>query len=78
MIVLAGVAVAINRAIVHALRTRREGLPRVVLAGDESDLDLARAHLAANVSELVVVAEVDDPARWSRWPRTRGPATCCS
>ena len=61
VIVLAGVAVAINRAIVHALRTRREGLPRVVLAGDESDLELARAHLAANVSELVVVAEVDDP-----------------
>ena len=61
MIVLAGVAVAINRAIVHAMRTRREGPPRVVLAGDESDLDLARAHLAANVSELVVVAEVDDP-----------------
>ena len=45
----------------HALRTRREGLPRVVLAGDEADLDLARRHLAANVSELVVVAEVDDP-----------------
>ena len=61
VIVLAGVAVAINRAIVHSLRTRREGLPRVVLAGDEADLELARRHLAANVSELVVVAEVDDP-----------------
>jgi lipopolysaccharide/colanic/teichoic acid biosynthesis glycosyltransferase len=61
VIVLAGVAVAINRAFAHALRTRREGLPRVVLAGEEVDLDLARRHLAANVSELVVVAEVDDP-----------------
>jgi lipopolysaccharide/colanic/teichoic acid biosynthesis glycosyltransferase len=61
VIVLAGVAVAINRALVHSLRTRREGLPRVVLAGDEADLELARRHLAANVSELVVVAEVDDP-----------------
>ena len=61
VIVLAGVAVAINRAVVHALRTRREGLPRVVLAGDQADLDLARRHLEANVSELVVVAEVDDP-----------------
>lgn len=61
VIVLAGVAVAINRAIVHALRTRREGLPRVVLAGDEADLELARRHLAANVSDLRVVAEVGDP-----------------
>jgi lipopolysaccharide/colanic/teichoic acid biosynthesis glycosyltransferase len=61
VIVLAGVAVALNRAIVHAMRTRREGVPRVVLAGDEADLDLARRHLDANVSELVVVAEVDDP-----------------
>ena len=33
----------------------------MVLAGDEADLDLARRHLAANVSDLVVVAEVDDP-----------------
>ena len=32
-----------------------------MLAGDEADLELARRHLAANVSELVVVAEVDDP-----------------
>jgi lipopolysaccharide/colanic/teichoic acid biosynthesis glycosyltransferase len=61
VIVLAGVAVAINRAVVHALRTRREGVPRVVLAGDQADLELARKHLVANVSELVVVAEVDDP-----------------
>ena len=58
---LAGVAVAINRAIVHSMRTRREGLPRVLLAGDEADLELARRHLAHSVSELVVVAEVDDP-----------------
>jgi lipopolysaccharide/colanic/teichoic acid biosynthesis glycosyltransferase len=62
VIVLAGVAVAINRAIVHAVRTRREGPPRVVLAGDEADLDLARRHLAAvGPSHLVVVAEVDEP-----------------
>jgi lipopolysaccharide/colanic/teichoic acid biosynthesis glycosyltransferase len=61
VIVLAGIAVAVNRAIVQALRTRREGLPRVVLAGEEADLDLARRHLAANVTELRVVAEVEDP-----------------
>jgi lipopolysaccharide/colanic/teichoic acid biosynthesis glycosyltransferase len=62
VIVLAGVAVAINRAIVHAVRTRREGPPRVVLAGDQADLDLARRHLAiVGPSHLVVVAEVDEP-----------------
>jgi len=60
VIVLAGVAVAINRAIVHALRTRREGPPRVVLAGARKDLELARQHLTANVSDLHLVAEVDD------------------
>ena len=61
LIVLAGIAVAVNRAIVHALRTRREGPPRVVLAGEEADLELARLHLAANSTKLVVVAEVEDP-----------------
>jgi lipopolysaccharide/colanic/teichoic acid biosynthesis glycosyltransferase len=61
VIVLAGVAVAINRAIVHALRTRREGPPRVVLAGTPDDIRLAREHLAANDSSLEVVGEVDDP-----------------
>ncbi len=61
VIVVAGIAVAINRAVVHALRTRREGLPQVLLAGDAGDLELARAHLVANLAQLVVVGEVDDP-----------------
>ncbi len=61
VIVLAGRRRRHQPGIVHTMRTRREGLPRVVLAGDEDDLDLARAHLAATVAELVVVAEVDDP-----------------
>jgi lipopolysaccharide/colanic/teichoic acid biosynthesis glycosyltransferase len=61
VIVVAGIAVAINRAVVHALRTRREGLPQVLLAGDAGDLELARAHLVANQAQLVVVGEVDDP-----------------
>ncbi|MEO7421370.1 MAG: sugar transferase [Ornithinibacter sp.] len=61
VIVLAGIAVAINRGIVHLLRTRREGPPRVVLAGEEVDLELARRHLQSNATELVVVAEVGDP-----------------
>jgi lipopolysaccharide/colanic/teichoic acid biosynthesis glycosyltransferase len=64
VIVLAAIVVTINRAIVHALRTRREGPPRVVIAGEQGDLELARRHLAAvGSSRLVVVAEVDDPDR---------------
>ena len=63
VIVLGAVVVAINRAVVHALRTRREGPPRVVIAGEQGDLELARRHLAAvEARALVVVAEVDDPA----------------
>ncbi|WP_392542786.1 sugar transferase [Oryzobacter telluris] len=62
VIVLAAVAVAINRAVVHALRTRREGPPRVLVAGDQSDLELARRHLeVVGDDDFVVVGEVDDP-----------------
>ncbi|GAA4400581.1 exopolysaccharide biosynthesis polyprenyl glycosylphosphotransferase [Fodinibacter luteus] len=62
VIVLVAIAVAVNRAVVHAIRTRREGPPRVVLAGDEADLDLARRHLTVvEAGQLVVVAEVVDP-----------------
>ena len=61
VIVLAAVAVAVNRAIVQAVRTRREGPPRVVLAGEPQDIALARQHVAVNDSDLRVVAEVDDP-----------------
>jgi lipopolysaccharide/colanic/teichoic acid biosynthesis glycosyltransferase len=60
VIALAGVAVAINRGVVHDLRTRREGPPRVVLAGNRKDLELARQHLHENQSVLHLVAEVDD------------------
>lgn len=58
---LAGIAVAVNRAVVHWMRTRREGPPRVVLAGLATDIELARQHVVANHSPLEVVAEVDDP-----------------
>lgn len=61
VIVLAGVAVAINRGLVHWLRTRREGPPRAVLAGLAQDIELAREHVVANGSDLRVVAEVADP-----------------
>ncbi len=61
VIVLAALAVAVNRGVVHWLRTRREGLPRVVLAGVAPDIALAREHVEVNGSMLEVVAEVDDP-----------------
>ncbi|MGL5853498.1 MAG: hypothetical protein ACRCZD_22165, partial [Phycicoccus sp.] len=61
VMVLAAVAVAVNRAIVHAVRTRREGPPRVLVAGEPADLELARRHLAADTSVLEVVGEVDSP-----------------
>ncbi|MBM6405490.1 sugar transferase [Phycicoccus sp. CSK15P-2] len=61
VIVLMALAVAVNRAVVHAVRTRREGPPRVVLAGSANDLALAREHVVANAADLRVVAEVDEP-----------------
>ncbi len=60
VIVLSGVLVTLNRGFVHALRTRREGPPRVVLAGSAVDLGLAREHLSANQSDLHLVGEVAD------------------
>ncbi len=61
VIVLAAVVVAVNRTVVHWLRTRREGPPRVLLAGTRQDIELARDHVVVNGSVLRVVAEVDDP-----------------
>lgn len=61
LIVVGAVGVAANRLGAHRLRTRREGLPKVVLAGSPSDVEVARAHLDANDSRAVVVAEVTDP-----------------
>ena len=80
VIVLAGIAVAVNRAIVHALRTRREGPPRVVLAGDEADLDLARRHLAAVDARPARRRRRGRraPCRRRGGPRARGPPTCSS
>ncbi len=62
VIILSAVAVALNRAFVHALRTRREGPPHVIVAGEQVDLELARRHLAlVDQAHFVVVGEVDDP-----------------
>ena len=61
VIVLAGVAVAINRPSSTPCAPDARACPGWCSPVDEADLDLARRHLADNVSELVVVAEVDDP-----------------
>ena len=61
LIVAGAVVVAANRWLVHGLRTRREGLPKVVLAGAPADVAMARAHLDANAGRAEVVAEVTDP-----------------
>ena len=55
------------------------GPPRVVLAGDEADLDLARRHLAVvGADHLVVVAEVDEPHAVVEVARRHAPRTSSS
>jgi lipopolysaccharide/colanic/teichoic acid biosynthesis glycosyltransferase len=61
LIVLGAVGVAANRWLAHVLRTRREGPPKVVLAGEPDDIEVARAHLAEDPGRAVVVGEVTDP-----------------
>jgi lipopolysaccharide/colanic/teichoic acid biosynthesis glycosyltransferase len=60
LIVAGAVAVAGNRWLAHSLRTRREGPPRVVLAGDPEDVKVARRHLDADRGRAQVVAEVSE------------------
>jgi lipopolysaccharide/colanic/teichoic acid biosynthesis glycosyltransferase len=61
VIVVGAIAVSLNRALVHRVRTRREGPPKVVLAGDRKDRTIARSHLAVEAGRAEVVTEVDDP-----------------
>ncbi len=62
LIVLGAIGVAANRWLVHTLRTRREGVAKVVLAGDPEDVEVAREHLRVDQQRAAVVAEVTDPA----------------
>jgi exopolysaccharide biosynthesis polyprenyl glycosylphosphotransferase len=62
LMVLGAVGVAGNRWIVHALRTRREGLPKVIMAGQAGELELAREHISTS-GKTQTVAEITDPAR---------------
>jgi exopolysaccharide biosynthesis polyprenyl glycosylphosphotransferase len=58
LIILGAAGVATNRWMAHQLRTRREGPPKVVLAGTEADLEIARKQLDVDRRSAVVVAEV--------------------
>ncbi|MEX2549395.1 MAG: exopolysaccharide biosynthesis polyprenyl glycosylphosphotransferase [Nitriliruptoraceae bacterium] len=62
LIVLGAIAVTANRWLVHWVRTQREGPPKVVLAGDPRDLEVARTHLQGVHDRAQVVAERSDPA----------------
>lgn len=55
LIVLGAGGVAMNRRLVHALRTRREGPPKVLLVGAESEVERARTHLAVDRDRADVV-----------------------
>ena len=62
LIVLGATGVATNRWLVHQLRTRREGPPKVVLAGSAVDLEVARTQLDVDRRSAMVVAEVTEVA----------------
>jgi lipopolysaccharide/colanic/teichoic acid biosynthesis glycosyltransferase len=61
LIVLGAVAVSTNRWLVQWTRTRREGPPRILLAGEPDDLEMARSHLLDDRGRTIIVAEVEDP-----------------
>ena len=61
LIVIGAAGVAANRWLVHRLRTRREGPPRIVVAGALFDVEVARTHLGAEQHRATVVAEVTEP-----------------
>ncbi|WP_130648638.1 exopolysaccharide biosynthesis polyprenyl glycosylphosphotransferase [Egicoccus halophilus] len=63
LLVAGAVAVAANRWIVSLVRTRREGPPKILLAGTEADLEIARRHVTIDPRRSQIVVEVSDPAR---------------
>jgi lipopolysaccharide/colanic/teichoic acid biosynthesis glycosyltransferase len=56
LLLLAPVALAGNRWLARRQRLRREGLPRVLLAGTPADVLLAKAHLAADDEPVAEIA----------------------
>jgi lipopolysaccharide/colanic/teichoic acid biosynthesis glycosyltransferase len=63
LILVGAAGIAANRWLVHQLRTRREGPPKIVLAGQTADLDVARSHIEVDVRRAEIVAEVSDVDR---------------
>ncbi len=61
LIVLGAAGVAVNRRLVHWVRTRREGPPQVLIAGEPGDVDVARNHLALESARARVVGEASHP-----------------
>jgi exopolysaccharide biosynthesis polyprenyl glycosylphosphotransferase len=57
LIVLGAIAAAFNRRLVHIVRTRREGPPRVLLVGSQTEIDQALHHLG-NASDKARVVGV--------------------
>jgi lipopolysaccharide/colanic/teichoic acid biosynthesis glycosyltransferase len=62
LIGLGAAGVATNRWLAHVLRTRREGPPKVLLAGGPSDVKVARKHLAMETERAAVVGEAHEAA----------------
>ncbi|WP_420450874.1 exopolysaccharide biosynthesis polyprenyl glycosylphosphotransferase [Ilumatobacter sp.] len=60
---LASFVLVFNRGVSRRLATRRQGPPRVVLAGDETATELAERHLAVSDRDAVVAARVAAPHR---------------
>jgi lipopolysaccharide/colanic/teichoic acid biosynthesis glycosyltransferase len=61
LIVLGAAGVATNRRLVHLVRTRREGPPKVLLAGQPADVAVAQGHLAMEAERASVVGEAHRP-----------------
>ena len=62
LIVLSAAGVAINRRLVHLLRTRREGPPRVLLVGAPEDVETARSHLEKESNRATLAGETHQTA----------------
>jgi exopolysaccharide biosynthesis polyprenyl glycosylphosphotransferase len=60
LIALAAIVVSVNRRLVHAVRTHREGPPKVVLVGSPQELEVARDHISPDTAGVLVVAEESD------------------
>lgn len=60
---LASFVLVANRGLSRRLALRRQGPPRVVLAGDSEAMDLAEQHLAATDRTAVVAGRVERPHR---------------